>query len=251
MTATTKLQITRGQWITIAISLMAVILTFTGLNYQVISSDISKLVSPPTPDFTFGSYLTPQILPSGFLYLLSPASDYYVATSIHLSTDTPYMGNSFYFSVSFDNKGKKTVQEPYVEIYLLDSYYREWALWNKSITNNQFSSGFSLAYNFPTLDQKTIGTWSVLTLLYDNATKELVSANTTEFNVTDNAPPPAWVQDSVLATLILTMFVTGIAVLYKIIKDLKTQAMKKKRAEKEEKGKSEEVKFISLLHSKP
>jgi hypothetical protein len=121
LTETSGRHITRGQWITITISVIAIVLTFTGINFQTISSGISRLFSP-TVDFTIDSYSTPQPLPSGFLYSLNPASDYYVATSIHLGTDTPYVGNPFYFSVSFDNKGKKSVLEPYVMIYLADMF---------------------------------------------------------------------------------------------------------------------------------
>jgi hypothetical protein len=236
MTETSGRHITRGQWITIAISSIAILLTFTGINYQTISSGISRLISP-TADFTIESYSTPQTLPQGFLYSLNPASDYYVVTSIHLGTNTPYVGNPFYFSVSFDNKGKKSVLEPSVMVYLVDMFSREWVSWNHSLTNGEFSNGFSLAYNFPTLDQKTTGSWVVITLLYSNATGELVSVNTTQFNATDNAPQPAWVGYLELGIIPAAFGVLFIArLLRRLIKGRKkTQPRKTKRAEKEEK----------------
>jgi len=249
MTETSGRHITRGQWITIAISSIAILLTFTGMNYQTISAGISRLISP-TADFKIESYSTPQILPSGFLYSLNPASDYYVVTSIHLGTNTPYVGNPFYFSISFDNKGKKSVLEPYVMIHLVDMFSREWASWNHSLTNGEFSNGFSAAYNFPTLDQKTTGAWSVITLLYSNATGELVSVNTTQFDVTDNAPLPTWVGYLLLFLVFaISIFAFGSILYGYIVNRKKAQARKTKRAEKEEKeGMSKGVKFFSVLH---
>jgi hypothetical protein len=242
MTQTSARAITRGQWIAIAISILAVLVAFTQINFQTISSGISRLVSP-TADFTIESYSTPQSLPLGFLYSLNPASNYYVTTSIHLGTNTPYVGNSFYLSVSFDNKGKKSVLEPYLVIYFADMFSREWASWNRTLTNGEFSNGFSIAYNFPTLDQKTTGAWSVTTVLYSNATGELVSVNTTEFNVTDIAPPPAWAVDLLFGSFLVIIIVMGILTLRKAIIDRKkAQARKTKRAEKEEKTDKKEEK---------
>lgn len=234
MTETSKLEMSRNQWIAIiGVVISVVSLSVTIIGPSNITSFFSRLVSP-TADFTIESYSTPQILPSGFLYSLNPASDYYVATSIGLRTNTPYVGNPFYFSVSFDNKGKKSVLEPYVMIYLSDMFSREWALWNRSLTNSEFSNGFSLAYNFPTLDKKTTGAWFVWSLLYDNATGELVSVNTTEFTATDNIPLSAWVTNlgfGVILTMLVATFILGIR---KVIIDRKiAKARKMKRAEKE------------------
>lgn len=235
MTEASARAITRGQWIAIAISIMAVLIAFTQINFQTISSSISRLVSPAA-DFTIESYSTPQSLPLGFLYSLNPASDYYVITSLHLGTSTAYVGSSFYLSVSFDNKGKKSVSEPYVVICFIDPYSREWASWNQSLTNGEFSNGFSVAYNFPTLDKKTVGAWSAIALLYDNATGELVSVNTTGFNVTDNAPPPAWLTGLLFGSFSVIAIIMVIATFRKAVIDhKKAEAKKKKRAEKEEK----------------
>jgi hypothetical protein len=208
-------------------------LAFAQINYQAISSGISRLMSP-TADFSITSYPTPQTLPSGFLYSLNPASDYYVATSVDLSTNTPYIGNPFYFSVSFNNKGKNSVSDPYIVIYLADAFSREWASWNRSLAESEFSHGFSLAYNFPTLDRKTTGAWFVWALLYDNATGQLVSVNSTEFTATDIAPLAAWIVD-LLVILVAGMFIFAVVVsVRRYIKDRKkAQARKAKRAEKE------------------
>jgi hypothetical protein len=87
-----------------------------------------------------------------------------------------------------------------------------------------------------------MGAWSVMALLYDNATGELVSVNTTEFNVTDNAPPPVWVS-YLLIVFFSVIFIVGVigAVRRIIIDRKKAQAKKMKRAEKEaNKGKKEE-----------
>jgi hypothetical protein len=236
MTETSKLEMSRTmQWIgIIGVIIGLVSLSVTIIGPSNITSFFSRLVSPPTADYTIDSYSTPQGLPSGFLYSLTPASDYYVATSISLSTNTPYVGNPFYFSVSFDNKGKKSVLEPYVMIYLSDMWSREWALWNRSLTSGEFSNGFSVAYNFPTLDKKTTGAWFVWSLLYDNSTGQLVSVNTTEFTATDNVPPPAWLLYLVFGFALAITIVVVIATFRKIIKDRKIpKARIKRRKEKE------------------
>ena len=245
MAETSKPEMSRMQWIvTIGVLISIISLSVTIIGPNTITSSFSRLVSPPTADFTIESYSTPQILPFSFLYSLNTSPDYYVTTSIQLSTDYPYVGNSFYISISFDNKGKNSVSEPYVTIYFLDEFSREWGSWNQSLTNGEFSNGISIAYNFPTLDQKSVGAWSVITVLYDNATGQLVSVNTSEFTTTDIAPPPAWETDLLFVFFFVVVIVTAIAVVRKArIDRKKAQERKKKRAErkaeKEKKGEKE------------
>lgn len=161
------------------------------VNWQSISSQISPLFFPPKADSVIESLTIPADLPYDFKSSLSVSSEYYIATSANMK-DTPYQGDPLQIRISFQNMGKKAVQQPRITIYVVDYMYRIWGQWNHSITSSILTNGYILDYHFPPLDQKIRGAWSVFVLLYDDANSTLVSYIAKEIMVTDVAPIPFW-----------------------------------------------------------
>lgn len=223
----------------VTISILALLVTFTGANYQSITSYFSSVFFPKS-DYTINSLSSPVGLPFD-LFSLAPSPDYYVSISLQFRTTTQYIGDPFQFSVSFNNMGKRIVDQPNITIYFADMDHREWGVWNKSLTHEEFLKGFSAEYHFPSLDQKSIGAWIVTAVLYDNATGELVSYNASEFLTTDTAPLPAWLVDLVGIVLIAAAIGAFVTFRWRIHRDkIKAQARKARREEKQaEKSKQE------------
>jgi hypothetical protein len=153
VTEGSKPRMGRLQWLLVIIPIVISILALFGASN--IASFFSRVASPPSADYNIESLSVPIAFNSGFLLSLSPSPDYYVTTSTGISTSyLVYIGSPLQFTVSFDNMGKMPVAQPNVTIYVVDPYWREWASWNQSLTDEQFSNGFIVAYHFPTLDQK-------------------------------------------------------------------------------------------------
>ena len=173
---------------------MALVVTFTGTNFQNIVSWWSETWFRPA-DFTIETLETPERLSNNtidFLLSLSVSQEYFVVTSVSLKSERPYQGEPMQFSISFENRGKRAVEQPRVEIYCVDYMYRVWGVWNNSVANEKMTKGCSFDYNFPSPDQKTVGTWFLLVLLYDNAEDVLASYESKQFTVIDTTPRPWW-----------------------------------------------------------
>lgn len=183
-----KPRFTTADKIIILFTVIGFIIAFTGTNYQNIGSYFTQTFFPKA-DFTIDSMSTPTYLPAG-LWSITTAPDYYVVTSVSLRTSTPYIGDTLQFHVSFENKGKKPVEKPRVEIYITDFVNREWGHWNDSDQN--LLNGFNIEYHFPHLDQKATGAWTVFAFLYDDKNGSLVSYHENEFMAVDTPPIPWW-----------------------------------------------------------
>lgn len=204
-----ELRISKIQWATILVAVLGFLVAFTGANLQNISLYFSETMFPKA-DYVVESWTTPTILSDGFRESLSVSPEYFVVTSVSLKSERPYYGEPMQFSLAFDNKGKKSVEQPRILVYFVDYMYRVWNIWNKSaITNDFFAKGCSIEYHFPPMDQKTIGAWMVLVLLYDDAESVLVSYAVTEFMVTDVAPIPWLQQWEIVFSLLMTIVFIG------------------------------------------
>jgi hypothetical protein len=117
------------------------------------------------------------------------------------------------FSVSFENKGKKNVEQPRILIYAIDFAHRIWGIWNKSDADQIVTKGCSLEYHFPSEDQKTIGAWAFWVLLYDDSNGQLLSYATTQFATTDVAPVP-WYQNPSYVFVTILYSVLGVVIVY-------------------------------------
>lgn len=205
----TESRIGKIQWALFAVTFLSLIIAFTGVNFQNISSYFSESMFPKA-DFEVESWTTPTILPSDFRESLSVSPEYFMVTSIRLKSDKPYQGEPMRLRISFDNKGKKSVEQPRIVTYFVDYTSRVWNIWNKSITNDMITKGCRIDYYFPPLDEKIVGTWSIFALLYDDAEGVLVSYVLRAFTVTDVAPIPWWQEPT---TLILFFYFASIIVL--------------------------------------
>ena len=185
--------VSKVQWALFIIAMLSLIVAFMGVNYQSISSYISSQWFPKA-DFKLESWATPTILPSDFRESLSASPEYLMVISVNLKSENPYQGNPLYFSISFENKGKKSAEQPRIVVYFVDYIIRAWNIWNESVTNDIITKGCSIEYHFPPLDQKIVGTWSIFVLLYDDAEGVLVSYALRAFVVTDVAPKPWWLE---------------------------------------------------------
>ena len=192
---------TKIQLMTAIIAILSLLIAFFGANSQNISIFLSNVMFPK-PDFSIGSVANSSLLPSGFESSLYTSPEYYYVTSISLKTDTPYIGDAFQFGISFQNSGKKTVEQPRIVIHFVDFMRREWCVWNKSDAGGILTNGCNLEYRFPALDQKVIGAWAVFVLLYDDTQSVLVSYETKQFALTDNTPS-IWTQITVTFTIIV------------------------------------------------
>ena len=186
----TERPVSKVQWALFTIALLSLIMAFMGINYQTISSYISSYLFPKA-DFKVESWTAPTLLPEDFGHSLSVSPKYFVVTSIALKSKKPYICEPLQFSISFENKGKKSIEQPRIIVYAVDFMYRVWGIWNKTVTKDVLTKGCRIEYHFPLLDQKTVGTWVFLVLLYDDAEGVLVSYEAWEFTVTD-VPPEPW-----------------------------------------------------------
>lgn len=162
-----------------------------GIQFEDILSSVSSALFPK-PDYIIKSEDTPWSLPATFRDSLLVSEEYYVFTHVSLKSQQAYQGNPLRVSISFDNKGKNPVEQPRIVVYFTDFMYRVWGVWNHSITNGIFGKKYGLEYHFPPLDQKSVGTWAIFALLYDDAKAVLVSYEFKTFTVTDVAPQPWW-----------------------------------------------------------
>lgn len=178
---------------TIVIALVGVMLTFSGLKLQDVTTSISASLSPKA-DYTITSLTSPEYFSSDYGHSLSVSPEYIIITNVGLGSDSVYQGSPMRFSVSFENKGKKAIEQSRVLIFLVDPLYRIWGVWNRSSTNDELTQGWSFDYYFPPLDQKIIGTWVIIAHLYDDksALPLLVSYEFRMFRVTDDAGQPWW-----------------------------------------------------------
>jgi hypothetical protein len=194
MTSEQSIERRSNRWhiVTVLIAILSLSVAFTGANYQNIATYFSGILFPKA-DFTVESWTNPTILPYyEFMPSLSVSTEYLVVTSVNLKSEKPYVGEPVQFTISFENKGKKLVEQPRVIIYFVDYMQRVWQIWNKSDVSNIVAKGCSIDYRFPSLDQKIVGSWIFFVLLYDDANMTLVSYETKEFLVTDNAPQSLW-----------------------------------------------------------
>lgn len=172
--------------------MLSLLVAFTGVNYQSVGNYFSGILFPKA-DFTIVSWTNSTILPYyDFMPSLSVSPAYLVVTSVNLKSDQPYLGDPLQFTISFENKGKKPVEQPRVVIYFVDFEHRVWQTWNRSDASSIVAKGCSIDYYFPSLDQKTVGSWSILVMLYDDANGTLVSYEMKQFGVTDVAPNYLW-----------------------------------------------------------
>jgi hypothetical protein len=216
--------------ISIIIAVISLTVTFTGMNYQNISSWFSQQMFP-TADFTLTSFEVPLALPFSFTLIRNVSSEYYITTSISLKSNTPYLGSPLQFSISFENKGKKTVEQPRILIYATDYMYRIWSMWNESDVNKKIvTKGCNLEYYFPPVDQKAIGAWSFYVLLYDDSNGQLVSYAAKEFMTTDVAPIP-WYQNPLYVVTIIAYIAVFSYIGYGYSKKRKKQKAKSKSKE--------------------
>jgi hypothetical protein len=220
--------------ISIIIAVISLTVTFAGINYQNISSWFSQQMFP-TADFTLTSFEVPLALPFNFTLIRNVSSEYYIATSISLKSDTPYLGSPLQFSISFENKGKKTVEQPRILIYATDYMHRIWNIWNESDVNKKIvTKGCNLEYYFPPMDQKAVGAWSFYVLLYDDSNGQLVSYAAKEFMTTDVAPIP-WYQNP-LYVAIAIVYIAAISYTgYDYFKKRKKRKAKSKSKEDKDK----------------
>lgn len=190
----TKRQFSKLQLGVFIVAILSFVVAFTGVNYQNIFSYFSETMFLK-PDYTVNCWTTPTDFPNGSLYFLrslSVSSEYLVITSVALKTERPYIGEPLTISLSFENKGKKEVEQPRVVIYLADYLHRVWNVWSKSNATDIWTEGCSLEYHFPSLDQKSVGTWVFYVLLYDDAEDVLTSYEARQFSTTDVPPRPWW-----------------------------------------------------------
>lgn len=179
----------RLQYITITIAVSSLLVTFTGVNYQAIQDFFTSLLFPRS-DFVVRSMESPTIY--GFNYqVLDTSPRHYIVTSLTMKSLTVYQGEPLQFSVSFENRGKTTLEKPRIAVYFIDFLHRVWSTWNSSM-GDKFPQGCSIEFHFPSLDKRVTGTWIVLVLLYDDTENMLISYNAKTITVTDRAPAPWW-----------------------------------------------------------
>lgn len=196
---------------------------FSGLNVERISSVISSALFPKA-DYTVESLDVPTALPQDFVQSLSTSPRYYEVTSVRLGSDAPYLGDPLRLSISFENRGKNSVQKPRVVVYFVDPIYRVWAVWNESVTNETLRKGCSVEYRFPPLDQKIVGSWGAYVLLYDDADNALVSYVIRYFATVEVPQTPWWVGLLFMVGASVAMFV-----LVTLVEEARKRWFKKKQ----------------------
>jgi hypothetical protein len=201
----------RRESVMLILTAVAVIIAFTGMNYQNVASWFSSTLFPKS-DYMIESSVNPTVLPFDYRDSLTVSPSYFIVTSVNLKQDTPYQGEAMQISISFENKGKKTVERPRVLVYFVDFLYRIWGVWNKTDANDVLAKGCSLEYHFPPLDQKISGTWVVFVMLYDDAEGVLASYELKTFRVMDTQTPWYEVYSGVLALIAVVIFTIGVAV---------------------------------------
>lgn len=201
----TMARTTKIQWALFIVAMLSFLVGFVGINLQTISTYISETMFPKA-DHSVKSWTTPTILSSEFRKSLSVSPEYFVVMSVNMKTETPYLGEQMQFSISIENKGKNSVEHPRVEIYFVDYMDRVWAIWNRSITDDVLTEGFSFEYSFPSPDEKIVGDWHIFLLLYDDQEPALVSYVLREFTTTDVAPKPWWQDISILFVIVAIIF---------------------------------------------
>lgn len=210
--------------------MLSLVVAFTGIRFQDISSWFSETMFPKA-DYTLESVTTPTILSTDFRESLSVSPEYFVVTIVNLKSETPYQGEPMQLSISFDNKGKKSVEQPRILVFFVDYMYRVWSAWNESVTSDVLTRGCSLEYRFPPLDQKIVGDWSIFVLLYDDAENTLVSYVLKQFTVTDIAPLPWWQDWTSILVISVSILVCAFA-LYAVIPDTEWYERRRKRKKK-------------------
>lgn len=218
------------QWAAVIIATLSLLVAFMGINFQGISSYISETMFPKA-DYTLESVTTPTILSTDFRESLSVSPEYFVVTIVNLKSETPYQGEPMQLSISFDDKGKKSVEQPRILVFFADYMYRVWSAWNESVTSDVLTRGCNLEYHFPPLDQKITGDWSIFVLLYDDAENTLVSYALRQLPVTDIAPLPWW-QNWTLILAISGLIVMSTFPLYMFISDSEWYEHRRKRKKK-------------------
>jgi len=219
-------RVSKVQWVTVIIAVLGLLVAFLGVNFQNISSWYSETMFPKA-DFIVESWTTPTSLPYDFKLSLSVSPEYFVVTSVSLRSERPYICEPMQFRISFENKGKKSVEQPRVAIYFVDYMYRVWNVWNESVINDVLTKGCSLEYRFPPTDQKTVGVWSLFVLLYDDAQSVLVSYEAKAFSVTDVASKPLW--QLLFELVAITGAIVVLTLVFKLITDFRSKRRKTKR----------------------
>ena len=161
---------------------LSLIVGFSGLILQVMPY-VSPFFFREPPDYRIASFDIPQTLEFNLPLGVSP--EYYLITSVDFKSEATYSGGKVKFSINFENKGKTDVQQPRLILYFVDSLQQVRAIWNRSLTTKEFIEGLVLEYILPSADQKVMGSWNLIALLYDDGNRELISYAVQEFIVTE------------------------------------------------------------------
>lgn len=161
---------------------LGLIVGFSGLILQ-LTPYISPFFFRKPPDYKIVSFDIPQTLDLNLPLGVSPK--YYVITLVDFESQATYSGGKVKLSINFENKGKTDVQQPRLILYFVDSLQQVRAIWNQSLTTKEFIEGLVLEYILPSADQKVMGSWNLIALLYDYGNRELISYAVQEFIVTE------------------------------------------------------------------
>jgi len=156
----------------------------------------------PKPDYTLISYLEPSIDDS-FFSNLKVSPNYYIVTKVSLKTDSVYIESPLQFSISFENRGKNQLENPRMEVIIMDYMHRIWSKWSRNETQNILQKQINMNYLFPPPDQKTIGTWYIYVMLYNNVDNQLISYESKLFVTNDIAPQNPLIQISSLLIIFI------------------------------------------------
>ena len=165
------------------VAVLSFIVAFSGLSLENILSYISPFLFPAPPDYKIASFDVPQTFDLNLP--LSVLPKYFVIIHLGFKSQEISPDGEVRFSIGFENKGKTNVQQPRLILYFVDSLQQVRATWNQSLTEKEFTEGLVLKYSLPSADQKVMGSWKLIALLYDNGNPELISYVVQEFIVTE------------------------------------------------------------------
>jgi len=173
----------------VIITVLSLLLVFTGLRLNHVISWSQSVFAPKALD-EIVNYDVPQ---SYDWYEIKEVSDvYYIESDISikplnildtLSGEIVYDSN-IRIIVKLRNHGKKEVENPILEIIILDPFLRMRANWTRNLIEKELDKKTILKYGFPDLDSKIMGFWRLDSFLYDDMEEKiLISYSSQDFSV--------------------------------------------------------------------
>ena len=184
------------------LTLVALLIAFTGFTLPDLINWILSLTAPPEPDYIIYSLEEPILFKRENLPL-SVAEKYYIIINIALREETVAPEGLLRFSLSFENKGKIIPKQCYLLIYFIDPLWQIRGFENITIPSFSECKEINIEYYLPTRDQCILGEWNILVIMKEK--ENIVSYIMAPYKVKEPSPTPWWIYAIIAISLIMVL----------------------------------------------